>query len=389
MKQFWDLIESNLGADFAEDPDIQETVHALSHAFTEGREELPRDYLNDPELQAAYLAYFVPLNFEKLYMLLSSHAGVWPSELATDRAQRWCDLGCGPGTAALAALAAYKNRYRKLEKLPLVEIDLVDRQTGALNLAEILVKDFAKKLGLEVSVRMLTELPLKPGPYDLSLAANVLNELPAEEGTAGRELLQVFWEATSGVLLLLEPGHRVSSQRLVRFRERLLKASGSDVRILGPCPHQEKCPVHRTKHWCHFAEPVTDGRLIDLNLRIFKDPRGWLKFSYLLARRAEPLPREEGRFRAIGDLHLSGPKNLAIDLCQPNEKFSLRVPTNIPPELASTLVRGATVWVDKDRKITARPLTKRELGKLPALRRNRERPEPQGKPAPRPHGKRR
>src|SRR5690242_11523182 len=126
MKTFWDLIEQNLGADFAEDRDLQADVRDLSDAFTEGRSRLDRDYLEDPRLQAAYLAYFVPLNFEKTHMLLSSHSGVWPSELDPKQPQRWIDFGSGPGTAALAALAAYKNRYKKLTALPLVQIDLVD-----------------------------------------------------------------------------------------------------------------------------------------------------------------------------------------------------------------------------------------------------------------------
>ena len=63
MKPLWDMIEENLGDDFAEDEDLQELVRELSLAFTEGREHLRPDYLDDPHLQTAYLAYFVPLNF--------------------------------------------------------------------------------------------------------------------------------------------------------------------------------------------------------------------------------------------------------------------------------------------------------------------------------------
>lgn len=364
MKHFWDLLEENLGDDFAEDRELQATVRDLSLAFTEGRDALPEDYLNEPDLQAAYLAYFVPLNFEKVYMILSSHKGVWPAELNVDKPFRILDLGAGPGTAALAAMAAFKNRFKKLEKLPSLQIDLVDTQTGALNLAEILVRRFAEMLKLEVEVNLHTSLPHSE-QYDLTLAANVLNELPANEDSESREALLQLWDLCKGVALVLEPGHRVSSQRLVRFRERLLKdcAPGEgkeNVTILGPCPHQQKCPVHRTKHWCHFAEPVTDGRLIDLNLRIFKDPRSWLKFSYLLVSREKPQSWTPPMFRAIGDLHPAGPKRLAIDLCQPNEKFALFVPANIPSELRSTLVRGAAVTLDDDRQISARPMSRRD-----------------------------
>ncbi|MBI3556701.1 MAG: hypothetical protein HY074_10600 [Deltaproteobacteria bacterium] len=384
MKPFWDLIEQNLGADFAEDLDLQADVHSLSEGFTDGRGQLDLRYFEDPRFQAAYLAYFVPLNFEKAHMLLSSHSGVWPSELDVTKPQRWVDFGCGPGTAALAALAAYKNRYKKIKELPPVHLDLVDNQTSALNLAESLVTEFAKKLGLTVKISLHTTLPSESGQYDLALAANVLNELPPEEGTLARELLLQLWDSTRGVMLVLEPGHRVPSQRLVRYRERLLKTSPGEVKILGPCHHTAKCPVHRTKHWCHFSEPVTEGRLIDLNLRIFKDPRSWLKFSYLLVRRGAPVIWDEKTFRAIGDLHLSGPKRMAIDLCRPDEKLAITVPANIPPELRSTLVRGATVWLDEDRQVTARPLTKREIKYLPP---KRERSERTDKPAHNPRSK--
>lgn len=384
MKQLWDLLEANLGANFAEDRELQEDVRELSLAFTTERSDLPRDYFESPELQTAYLAYFVPLNFEKIYMILSSHAGVWEKELDAAKTLHWVDLGCGPGTATLAALAALKNRYKKLDRLPLVRIDLVDTQTSALNLADNLVREFAETLGIEIETGLYTSMP-EGQTYDLSLAANVLNELPAEEGPMGRETLLRLWDATQGVLLVLEPGHRVSSQRLVRFRERLIKADRPHVSILGPCIHSERCPVHRTKHWCHFSEPVTDGRLIDLNLRIFKDPRGWLKFSYLLIRKGDEMPKFAGEaYRAIGDLHMSGPKRLAIDLCQPSEKFVLFVPNNIPPDLRARLVRGAVVKLDEDRQVTAKAMTKREtrpnIEKRGTARREDDRSAEQGRP---------
>lgn len=368
MKPFWDLLDETLGENFAEDHELQDTIRQLSAAFTEDRAALPRDYLEDPELQAAYLAYFVPLNFEKVYLLLSSMAGVWPKELDLTRPQLWLDFGSGPGTATLAALAAFKNRYKKLEKLPQIHVLLVDTQTGALNLADNLVRGFAAKLGLEVETELLTELPMadtgRVATYDLSLAANVLNELPAEASAEARELLMQVWDATSGACLVLEPSHRVASSRLVRFRERLLKDSRDVVTVLGPCKHAEKCPVHRTKDWCHFSEPTREGRLIDLNLRVFKNPRNWLKFSYLLVRRGEAMPAWDGKtFRAVGDLHEAGTKQLAIDLCKPGEKFELRVPKNLPPELRGDLVRGATVTIGENRNITARPITKREAAK--------------------------
>lgn len=358
FKPFWNLIHEELGANFVEDPTLQASVKRLSAAFTEGRNNLTADYLKDKVLRRAYLAYFVPLNFEKVRTLLDVHA---KQVFSKDAGQlRVLDFGCGPGTASLAALAVIKEFYGAKQA---VHVDLVDSQSEALELAEHLVSKFGEKLQLKITVSTKTEidenLP-KDEFYDLVLAANVLNELPAEQDSREREVLLKTWDQTRGGLLVLEPGHRVSSQRLIRFRQRLLKDPGGDFKIVGPCPHIEKCPVYRSKHWCHFSEPIQDGRLIDLNLRIFKDPRSWLKFSYVFFKRGEKHVYDKEVFRAIGDLHMSGPGKVAIDLCQPVEKYVLKLPRNLPPKLRHSLVRGARVKLDDRLTIDARPMTKRE-----------------------------
>lgn len=390
MKPLWDLIEQNLGNDFAADKKLQAAVRQMSEAFTEDRSRLPADYLRADRFERAYLAYYLPLNFSKVFAVLSSHKGVWPAELPTDRPLRWIDFGSGPGTAALAALAAYRHRYKKVEKLPPVQIHLVDTQSDALKLAQKLIPKFAEILGgLEVEVRLEKTIPNFKEPfYDLALAANVLNELPPEEGPNARETLLKLWDVSAGVFLVLEPGHRVSSQRLVRFRERLFKTHRSETRVLGPCPHLDRCPVYRTKHWCHFSEPVTDQRLIALNLRLFQNPRSWLKFSYLLVSRGEPVEWVPGKYRAIGDLHPSGPEAFAIDLCQPNEKHVLKTSRRIPAELRSQLVRGATVEVSKDGEVTARPMTKRVLKEPGGERTRGPQPGPRVTPRGRPEKRR-
>ena len=71
---------------------------------------------------------------------------------------------------------------------------------------------------------------------------------------------------------------------------------------------------------------------------------------------------------------------MSIDLCRPNEKLAIVVPGNIPPELRANLVRGATVWLDDDRQVTARPLTKREVKYLPPKRDRSESPDRDEKP---------
>lgn len=364
-RYLWRLLTETLGDGFAEDRDLQASIRKLSRLFTEERKLLP-DYFNDKELRAAYLAYYVPLNFAKMRFIFDSyHKQIWDQD--NPRELRWADLGCGPGTAALAALDSMHALWDKSKAPPPIHIDLIDSNPAALILARGLVTRMAEKLHLNVTVKADKAIPMthpsKEGRagYDLALAANVLNELPAAESDS--ELMMKLWQRTSGTMLVLETGHRVSSQRLIRFRERVRKQDNSipppaegaeapvaNMRILGPCMHIDQCPLYRSKHWCHFSEPVDDPRLIDLNLRVFKNPRGWLKFSYLLFQRGTS-KSPPGLFRAIGDLHQSGPGGLAIDLCQPKEKRVLRIPKTAPRDVTSKLVRGAIVRLDENGKI--------------------------------------
>ncbi len=406
----WETLAEDLGPGFAESPELHRAVLKLSAAFTEGREALEPAYFSDPALRRAYLAYFLPLGFAKVQTLLLAHKG-WlpprtrehldqrpmkraekPTEMPENKPEpsefRILDFGCRPATAALAALDTLK-RVLKPANAPRVIVDLVDTQPAALELARRLVTRFAKKLDLKASVQTFTEMP-QASRYDLVMAVNVLNELPPEEGVRGRETLIRLWEQTGGfdsmsrpvggAMLIVEPSHRVASQRMVRFRERLLKfhlsggAVPRGVRILGPCMHLGACPVNRTKNWCHFSEPALDSRLQDLSTRIFKDPRKWLKFSYLFFKRenvatatGEPPQKSEEwdrlTYRAIGDLHPIGgamperrlshghraghrAHTLAIDLCRPKDKFMLTLPSGgFPLALRETLVRGAVVTI--------------------------------------------
>lgn len=345
MRELWDTLEDELGAKFAYDKQLQSDIRRLSRGFTEERGELDIKYLSDVRLRSAYLAYYVPLNFHKVRVIIEAHSRqLWPSVPETE--QRWVDFGCGPAaTGTLAALAVLKTRAKN--KLPKITIDLVDNQHQALDLAEGIVIDFAERLGIEVSVNVSEKTPKKS--YDLAIAANVLNELPPEDGSKARDMLLDLWDKTEGTLVVLEPGHRVSSQRLVRFRERLLKETPKGetnaAEVLGPCAHAETCPVYRTKNWCHFSEPGNDDRLREFNLAVFQNPRGWLKFSYFIVKRGKSTVWDKKTFRAIGDLHMSQGRT-AIDLCKPNTKYQLRLPMHIPTALGQDLVRGAMVTLE-------------------------------------------
>lgn len=359
MHLLWDTLEELNEASFKNSDLQKKAIQELSRYFTEDRKLLSTNYFKKNHLLAAYLTYFLPLNFHKALLLLRAHAKTL--DLNKERVLI-CDFGCGPATATLAFLAYLSEQREKPAqeqpfKVRTVEIHLVDAQKEALDVAKKLISAFAKKLKINVDVKTHTEPPQKL-TFDLSLVLNVLNELPTGE-TETDALLQL-WQDTAGGYLIIEPSHRVSSQRLVRFRERLLSVAKEEAKILGPCTHQEKCPVNRTKHWCHFSEPTYDDQMIQLSLQSFDNPRLWLKFSYLFLQKAQPTPWDQKAFRAIGDLHPSGPGFVAIDLCQPNTKKVLKLPQKLPAHVFRGLVRGALVQMDGN-KFQAKPIVKRLL----------------------------
>src|SRR6267143_2083459 len=82
---------------------LAQAVVNLSRLFTTSRATLPRRYLDDPAHATAYLSYFLPVNLSKVQVLL----GELPEDSgmeASDHPTAVLDLGCGPGTGALALL---------------------------------------------------------------------------------------------------------------------------------------------------------------------------------------------------------------------------------------------------------------------------------------------
>ncbi len=323
LTAFWKTLTEEVGGKFLSGPDARRDAEDLSHQLTEGRGHLKPNYLNSPQRLGAYAAAYMPMNFQKTLLLLRAHKPIM--------GPAWLDFGCGPGTAILAALA-----YAAETKQPMPrEIHLVESQTAPRTLAMRMVRTYARHLNLMLpTVREWQRIPTRPpGGLSIAFAASVLNELPD-----GRPL-ERLWSDVSGTFLIIEPGHRVSSQKLIRLRERLRQEKAY---ILGPCTHEGHCPLLRTKHWCHFSEPVEDEQLINMNQTLFGDNRPWLKFSYLFLSRTPQPPRDQ-QYRAIGDLHLSGPGMVAIDLCAPDNKKPIKFPRTAPPELLDALVRGSLV----------------------------------------------
>ncbi|MHA3702130.1 small ribosomal subunit Rsm22 family protein [Jatrophihabitans sp. YIM 134969] len=143
------------------------------------------------------------------------------------------DVGSGLGATACAAVAVWPS----LTTLTLVEPDERAVAAGRTVLAAA---------APDARVTWVTgDWTAASGPADLVTAGYVGNELADPVGFARR-----LWDATSDVLLLLEPGRREAYAALLDSRDALLEAG---AHTLAPCPHDERCPLPRSD-WCHFGQ---------------------------------------------------------------------------------------------------------------------------------------
>lgn len=127
----------------------------------------------------------------------------------------------------------------------------------------------------------ITAAPI-PGRYELVIASYMLNELDAAARDA---LLERLWAATSGVLLIIEPGTPECFAQLRRARTRILALGGH---IAAPCPHERDCPL-APGDWCHFTCRVARSRL-HRQLKGGDAPFEDEKFSYMAFARADCRP---------------------------------------------------------------------------------------------------
>jgi ribosomal protein RSM22 (predicted rRNA methylase) len=275
----------------------QEVVN-LSRLFTTARATLPPRYLDDPAHASAYLSYFLPVNLSKVQALmdeLSEDSGMESS----DHPMAVLDLGCGPGTGALALLDWLW--YRSPERAESVSVLAADASHASLRDAEKLWEAYCKEV--EISSKRLRcvegnlEHPLKGdlgkqivrgGPYDLIIMANCLNELfsasidpPAERAVVVAQLLPFL--APHGTIMIVEPALRQTARALHHMRNHLLKQGVCTV--YSPCLHEEACPaLDHPDDWCHEERPWQTPpaiAAIDRDVGFIKDA---LKFSYLLLR---------------------------------------------------------------------------------------------------------
>ncbi|HEX2660317.1 MAG TPA: small ribosomal subunit Rsm22 family protein, partial [Polyangia bacterium] len=144
-----------------------------------------------------------------------------------------------------------------------------------------------------VDVTSLGALTALGGPFDLVIAAHVLNELFVADDVPRRAarlstLVRAWCEkllARGGTLILLEPALRETSRMLLTVRDQVLAAG---LHIVAPCFFTGPCPaLLNDRDWCHDNASNGSQRRVD--------------FSYLVIRGSGEVASDPTRFRIVSD----------------------------------------------------------------------------------------
>ncbi|MGE0764060.1 MAG: small ribosomal subunit Rsm22 family protein [Bdellovibrionales bacterium] len=240
-----------------------------------------------PQGQAAYLCYFLPLNYARLCAVFTEIKRLqlpWKAPVV--------DIGSGPGTAHLAALAHLPpTPWTNWETSP---------------------------VPCELHQQILNHLPKSAAhaPTHWTQQHPTLQKTSVVASYALNEW-KVWPQALEQTeqLVIVEPSTQEAGRRLMEYRQHLIDHG---FHIWAPCTHPQGCPLlnESKRDWCHD--------------RIHFDPPSWwteleahlpmrnqtLTFSYLIASRTPPqLAHSDGAIlaRVIGDtLHEKGKTRQAV-----------------------------------------------------------------------------
>lgn len=320
LRALWRYLAEQLGEDWQEHrkPQLAARVQALSSWYADRSQPLPPD----PDYHAAaYAAYFVPMNFPKLEVLLPDllRANLLKPTL------RVLDLGSGPGTVGLSlidALARLRQLWPAGQQAPELTLDLqqVDLDAEFVEAAHWLINYYSNQfegvscnLHPTVTGSLLDEAVWKQvqgKQYDLIVFCNVLNELATLSWPERAKLVQRYSEALApdGTLVLIEPAVEEASLGVREVQTSLIEAGWT---LFAPCyiTAETFTPEACRKCWWVDGEGVAPIRLIQelglmrLNTRftwalLRKDGRS--RHEALLRQDFEIPPFEPGREELVG-----------------------------------------------------------------------------------------
>jgi ribosomal protein RSM22 (predicted rRNA methylase) len=249
-------------------------LQRASNRLTERYRSETRDgalHLSDDLSARAYLAARMPATYAAIRASLAFVAELLPDFSPVSM----LDVGAGPGTAVIAA----SDCWTGIAEAELIEASPAIRKWG---------EAFVSKLPLD-SVRWRADdlaLARPAQKFDLVTLGYLLDELSQDAITA---LIARLWDATAGMIIVIEPGTPAGWSRILDVRKQLI---GFGAHLVAPCPHALACPLV-SPDWCHFSRRVQRSRM---HRRVKSADVPWEdeKFIYLAAAREpglQPLAR--------------------------------------------------------------------------------------------------
>lgn len=250
---------------------------ALSNAFTIGRGTLPKNYFNLKEYRAGYILYFTITNYLKALFCLNEVKDLFGKAGVI----RILDIGCGPGTASLAAIDFFEGKK--------IEIVGVDQNRHILRDAREIV---------EACSRGVKETPTFAGMtrwdwnaqrsscslFDVIFLSNITGELKGIDERV-RMINGLFSRSLSsgGIIIIIEPALQKTTRDLMHLRDVLLEKI-AELRVVSPCTHNDPCPMLRSnkRDWCHMYLDWERPKIIEDVDRLIGNRKDYLKFSYLI-----------------------------------------------------------------------------------------------------------
>lgn len=231
-------------------------------------------HLSDDISARAYLAVRMPATYAAVRASFAAAAELLPDFAPASL----LDIGSGPATALIAA----QDCWPGLSKAELIEASPSIRHWGERLVSELPVKDVRWRAEDLAKTKLART-------FDLVTLGYLLDELPP--GSIA-PLVARAWEATAGMLIVVEPGTPAGWSRILSVREQLIELS---AHVVAPCPHAQACPVV-APDWCHFSQRVQRSRM---HRRIKSADVPWEdeKFIYLAASRA-PATGPQARVQA-------------------------------------------------------------------------------------------
>lgn len=206
-------------------------AQALSQRYRAERDGTP---LIRSKLDAlAYAALIMPATYAQLY---GACAQITPHH--DWHATSLLDLGSGPGTASWVAQQFCPT---------LQHITAVERDPHLIDVARILATGSTLPPTTYVTGDITAQHPWPQ--HDIVVIGHVLNELSAAQRA---HVVRQAWQATTQLLLIVEPGTPAFFPIIMNARQQLIEAG---AHIVAPCTHHHACPMP-SKQWCHFGQKI-------------------------------------------------------------------------------------------------------------------------------------